>query len=1076
MSTNGYVYARGYKTANDPAWIDALLVGSNDVRGACYWTDDGDTLAVFATTADAVIVNVTETIRVGYATRSGGFTCVERLGDYLYLGTSDAGVFRLALPADGQSAHGDLTPADWTAYLSTATTPALHANQVRGMYGRYVPGNPAVCRLALATDLAEVVDLVGGTIWRDAAGFAATAVAGCGHKVYWACGNLVNARYDIAATDDYFDVTAAGTAGDDFADNQLVGWHGAETGYGAIAEQNGRLELDVTTDAEGTARQTTAVRAGYFAGDAAFAARFTVPAWPTLNTDGQYAAARLRIGFPRAAGTNWVSIERRRYRASGVDCNVVRCAANEAAPEETTVTDNTLWLRISRLDRDAVVGWRLADSGPFSAMRTYTDRPTTPVAVYLEVECNVGGHQQFAYVAELQTDWADGTAYQGLPGTALTALAANAATSDAGTSTLFAGFAAGLWGVDTDERTPRKSEAGGTVRGAYAASGGAYNVLAGTANEIRALHSADGAITTTAAAGAGTVAAGTADGLTIIDLSDDSRAFAFDTASAQPLAGDVVQMLHAAGGALVYGTATGGGWLLPDAGAPAETSLSLAASGAMSVLLGWTRPADEDWSHALLYRQTGDDDFALLRTDGFGGSGEVVRFTDADHAGRLSFYDRLADYQRYTYRVTQVDESGNESAGVTDVAYLDTPRITTLVARDPDTGSASVTGRRGVLVTVAADSGPDSGHVADAVAGVRIHEAGHPWSTVPRSSYGATLAYPLVLSAGAGEKTIEAVAYAAGGLFGETASATIYYTGADDDAAAAAPAQNLVLAHHFAGDKAKVNANNTDSRFPAANVLDDRVGVKWRSLENDATFTWLHFDLGGNHVVRYVVILGHNFDAFDKAYTGTADTWTLNLGYVAESTSQVWTDKSIRALAGDRMIVVDMQAVTACKLRLQMQFAKSGGHGAEPAYFEIGRVVIVTQNDLTQPRFNFDEAYQWGRREYAELHANPAARYAANPRRPRVATISLNDFARDQRRPWLEAFAQCGRVKPVLLILQPERLPVWSATPIDWPDAANREPSANLVLYGFFDDDRQLWSMRGLDYGSTTLTVEEAVE
>ena len=1079
MSTNGYVYTRGYKTTASPSWVDPLLVGSNDVHAVCCWTSDGDIIAAFATAADVVIINTTDTIRVGYASLAGGFSSAGKIGDDLYLGVNGAGVYRLAVP-DCQIENGDLTPSPWTAYLSTTTTPALHSDNVKALYGwqTFDPGpNLSTDHLALATDIAEVVNLTDGAASHDASEFPVGCVAGVGSRVYWTCGNLVNVKYDAAGAFSKFDATVCGTAGDGFNDDSKIGWNDENAEYGGIVEQNMQLELDVTSDVEATARKTTAARAGYFVGDFVFQAKLHLPGWPTLTTNGQFAAARLGVDFGASTLVPLATVERRYYRESDADQHVVRRWATGEAADEAACTDDTLWIRLERIGAELRVGWRAGDGGPFSYMGSYTDRPTTPVKVYLEVECNIGGYQHVAHVIELQTGWASDTAYNGMPPTAIRALELSAGTSQAETTTVFAGFGSGLWGADTDESTPGQSEAAGVLHGAYRATGGAYNIIHGASSTVDALVcTPDAALNFVGRSGVGAVGVGTPNGLTVINLIDDTAQFGFDETTGQPLVDDDLVCLSLNGDWGIYGTANGGGAIRPDGDSPSDAGLTLVGVNGFEAVLGWTKPTEPDWHHSLLYRQTGSGAFDVLKTDGFGGYGSVVRFDAADQAGRLSFFDTLiTSLGRYTYKVTQVDECGNESTGVTNVLFIDTPRVTGVIAQDPDTGSASVTGKRGVYVNVAADSGNASGNIVGAVDTVRIREQGQAWLTAPRSRFAGDMNYPFVLSAGAGIKTIEALAYSQSGLFGAAASTTIAYTGAQDATPAAVKAEHVVLAHHFAGDEATLAATNTNADFPAANLLDPRVGVKWRSA-NDQLPTTITFDLGGLHVVRYVAILGHNFAEFDAAYESPGDTWTLDLAH--RLAGGAWGAKSISALAPDRLIIVNMNDTWASEIRLNMQFVKSGSpHGAEPAYFEIGRIVIVCQGANTvQPSRNFDDAYRWGVKEYVELHATPSARYAANPLRTRVATVSLSDFERDERRPWLRAYRMCGQTAPVLLILQPEILPRYTDTPVDWPDPQNRADAANMVVYGYFADDNQTWSMRGVDFASAAVTVEEAVE
>ncbi|HPQ68541.1 MAG TPA: hypothetical protein PKW95_05400, partial [bacterium] len=138
MATNGFLYTHGHKTTASPSWCDAVLQGSGNVRDACAWTTSGATtsrLIAYATDADVVIVNDSMAIQVGYASRSGGFQHVAKVGDYLYLGVDGGGVFQLALPENLATANGDLTPTSWAALYTSTTTPALSSDNVVDLYG-----------------------------------------------------------------------------------------------------------------------------------------------------------------------------------------------------------------------------------------------------------------------------------------------------------------------------------------------------------------------------------------------------------------------------------------------------------------------------------------------------------------------------------------------------------------------------------------------------------------------------------------------------------------------------------------------------------------------------------------------------------------------------------------------------------------------------------------------------------------------------------------------------------------------------------------------------------------------------
>jgi hypothetical protein len=59
----------------------------------------------------------------------------------------------------------------------------------------------------------------------------------------------------------------------------------------------------------------------------------------------------------------------------------------------------------------------------------------------------------------------------------------------------------------------------------------------------------------------------------------------------------------------------------------------------------------------------------------------------------------------------------------------------------------------------------------------------------------------------------------------------------------------------------------------------------------------------------------------------------------------------------------------------------------------------------------------------------------------------------------------------VLLLLKPELLPT-----LDRPDYPSNVRPEEMAIYGYLTGDSLAWRMRGVDFGSAALEIEEAAE
>jgi len=666
-----------------------------------------------------------------------------------------------------------------------------------------------------------------------------------------------------------------------------------------------------------------------------------------------------------------------------------------------------------------------------------------------------------------------------LPREKIVDFALAAGTSVAGTTTAVLGFGVGMWLADTDESSHTTSEDGGYVRGAYTtASGhGLFPVLAGTSDAITAVACTTNAKMTVGpdVDGHGSFVAATTDGVSAVDLSDDSlwKHLSVDYAvgEGQPLVGDEVHCLTRCG-SYAYGASAGGGWFEPDAMAVADPVLNGRHFAGDKVSLAWATPVETDWLYSRLYRRGvfgGSGVWQQLKTDGFGGSGAAIVFT-GEEDGSLAYYDTSIDADdHYEYKVTQVDEAGNESAGALFAAYCDEPAIAAVTIRDPSTGSTASTSSRGVLVEVSGHSGPAS-RAPHAIECLQIKEgAASSYTNSPFLRYAEGARYPFTLSELNGSKTLYVRGYSQAGAADMTGasdgSASITLSRQSAPATRPPATQSMVLAYDFLSDRAVVTDFNGNAKFPPANVLDPDLGVKWQGADRSAHLDFDLLGMGGyGYVVKYVAIAGHNFNLF------AGSDFSLRLRY-KQLPGETFTNVDISALASNELIVVDMQTVAARYVRLDMNFT-----GTTINHFAVGRVMIVGEGERTiQPTANFRRDVQWSATaQYTAFHETAATRFAANHRHPRTVEIALDDFAPDDRRKLFAAYEFAGRHRPVLWLGKPEILPTRAAP--EWTQPADAERANNFLLYGYFDDDRQTWTMATNELGRTTLRLREAVE
>lgn len=1084
MATNGFVHSRGYRTTATPDWVDALLVGSNDVRDAMAWTDGGETILAVTTAADVVVINKDQSVRVGYAARAGGFVAIAKAGgdERLFLGTASEGVFCLDLTGlDMQTAHGDLTPSPWTATLTTATDPAIYANSIRDVFAWISSSVGAHVYLAVtceatlaecARGIATIVDVSAGTAVNSSTARLVDVdqVHGVGRRLYFLSGNFVNALYDAegAAADFVFDATTVGTVADDFTDGALAGWttaHNAPGGTATVSESDGAMHV-VLRDG-GSAADVWASRTCLLLGDFNVQARFEV-AW---TTKGDNETEKLCLGcWPLAEGSSSaLYVERWNHDVGGSDLDQLRWKKGwEGAFSQTPYSETDFCLRIQREGSTWSLYYGTSPNDAGAWLATYTDMPTGPVAMELYAY-QYGGDDDFNIdVTDIEAGgYAAGTVHNTLPAKAITDVAVAAETSSSDSSTVFVACDGEVYAVDTDEYPAGEAEPDGAV---YAISAGetVYEKLACTSDAAWP-----------GGQGAGYVMASHDGGIDHYDLDSvlaPGVEFTFSMTGGYPMVDhDTAVIASVEGGeAFVYGTDDGAGWIEPDRLPPDDTDVEVWEDGT-DVWLGWRVPDDLDYDHTTVARRKNGGDWASLGESGWGAGAAVV--FDENHDG---LHDHLTSLElgKYEFLVQHADETGNFSEGTIVPALVDHPHVTSVTIND----GASTTSANGVSVTVSCHSGAASGAESDQAHYVQFREPGQLWGAKRR--FAADAAYDVCLGSELGSHTVEARVFSRGELVSDNTGSDTITLVAPDEAPDSAPAEDeekFILAGPFRSDDGDVDwsaqrvylssvADVEDTLFPLSNLQDVRLGVK----------TVLPTPLLAGEEVRvtanlgtqfrapcFVAIAGHNLNGLDTDF--------YDVKILESMDGETWGDGfNINALLGQPTIVLDVRSSPVNTTRY-VRLSISVKHSPVPYYplqLQLGRLIVATRADYLQPSINFDQDLEFGPQRDGIVHKTPGARYVANGGHRMVARLRLSHFDEDGFLAVTERYLEQGASRPFLLLLRPSRIPCAQAVVTTEYDGVMR----NQALYAWVDDDQLLWRWAAGEVTSASLTFSEAIE
>ncbi|HPQ71519.1 MAG TPA: hypothetical protein PKW95_20500, partial [bacterium] len=492
---------------------------------------------------------------------------------------------------------------------------------------------------------------------------------------------------------------------------------------------------------------------------------------------GQLCGNFLCLMFPYEASTeaNWwipsVILERKIYKGSPTGYNRLYATyqtESGAIADYISFTANTFWWQIVR--SGSTITANCSSNGiTYTPLKQFTDCATSPVVIQVISYTTDDGYDHEGYTDDLITSFTGtSTCYSNsLPKTAITDFALADNTSTAGTSTIALGYGYGAWIADTDESTPQSSECDGNVRGAYTTttSSSVYDVLGGISNSVTAICLSDDAKAITSTAGAGELIVSTSDGMSVVDLTDDSLENYFTEDNEIGYGGillddDVNDIVW--GSSVFIATNSGGMWATLNSDPPANGTTYVHNHNGDMVNISTDTPTEADYHHSELYRRAvvNGSGYQVLKNDGFGGLGAVVDFPWTA-TGKISYFDTTANDtdDQYIYKWIHKDNSGNASSGDPQSAYIDDPLVDTVSACDPDDFSTARTRTRAVVVNVSASSGSLT-DVEDAVEWIKIKEgSGSSYDDVPYQRYESGKNYNFCLSSGTGVKTLWVRAY-----------------------------------------------------------------------------------------------------------------------------------------------------------------------------------------------------------------------------------------------------------------------------------------------------------------------------
>lgn len=1067
-----------YQTAASGEYIEAMLAAaanpSNEVTALASYTAAGVDYLFYASTAGVSCISRNQTsgvsAKLGWITEADvNDICV--VGSYLYV-AHDLDVGRIAT-ATMIASDADKTGSYTTAWASAAGATYLSAQykifsidgQTIGNYDYLIYSYWAYWGAAYPY-MMHIAKIVSSTGALDAEYYAWNAATRETQKVRmtpegmaigyrgfagWVLNDVTAVSADVWYPDSGFG------NGDDTCDDSTLSYlygiqHSANVSAKSITEgaattwQN--WSLTANAEAEAYIYQHGASMIGDFEYVHTTGLPSTAPSPTLLNIDD---LARKRIYLydfsdGAAPNNNYIMVTYEFYYAGGLVKKRLNCDITVAgAPADARSVDfgtggpaTTLGIKIVRSGAAVTIfynsdgaGWVQISNGGAGTV-TYVSRPVI-IREQLSVVSLNGSTFTWRIQSKQNTDpqitWSE------FPDDAVDFAYLDAEDGAAGEATvaLIPEGANGAIIGDYVLADPNTS-----VFESWGLSGKDHNVLVSSAINCVALE--PGSVI-----GTGTFCTGyTNGGIEHVDLNTEA-VVGFNANVGRILSGEIGDLRWA--GSIMYGTDPagaypGGGFHDLDMDPPADTSGIIVRSHSDDdVLVGWHPQGtpDADFHHWQLYRSTSDGFFdEVLEDDGAWAvvappANTPYEFDEMIHA----FHDIDVADEAYTYRVTAVDEGGNESAGTeSDAEYVDEPigAITLHTA-------ASSTSDRLAIIDITGDSGDDSGNVVDGIYAVDVKEASQAWGDVERIALSGASPWsvPAYLPGAAGLKTIQARGISRSGKIGATVTVPITYSPVAVTTAAISAADHIKIAHRFVSDTAATfYCALTDSDFPETNLQDPRLAKVWRGSGGD------------EYVIRIALDQPETIDAFwmrnHNLSTWGAGATVLGVILCGSQTLPANPDNaSSWAGVGGVVYQVSLSSLierhSICHrpetdlLRYwAVVIVRTGVITSPPPY--IGRIVLARRSDIWQPAANIDVDYTLDYEDQSLLHESEDQTIEAVVKDKRlIFKAGMTNMSEADLQTARQVFENVGLSDDLLVLIRPSDFMTGETAPDPWdPD------------------------------------------
>jgi ubiquitin-activating enzyme E1-like protein len=685
------------------------------------------------------------------------------------------------------------------------------------------------------------------------------------------------------------------------------------------------------------------------------------------------------------------------------------------APDPTTMSGYKL-----RIKRDgSTVTTYYDDGGGWTTLSTYASFPETPVLIALEVYAkSVSGETCNWDIYDIENPGLSGTpeeVYSDFDELAeFTCVAANYILANTATLTgvgIDSGGLCLLDGTDIDDDREFYTASG---------SGGDHEIL--TSDNVMSI-----SFDTEAEIDAGDMWIGyDAAGIDKVDISQTSPiAKNFTTTVGKLIDNQAHHVAQVEPAACAYATGsgattTGFGYVSGNTDPPADVDVDAHGVDLDDALIGWDAPTDTDrdfsrfyvrWNGGSWYHMQSDESFSATGAD-FKEFDTVTPATDNSH---LAVHAKSLVDKKYEFKITQVDVSGNESAGtVAEPVYIDEPVITASLA------SATPTGDRGILINVGGNSGTDSGSATSAgcIYQVEVEQGGPTWSgsqDIHRVSTKApSFSIPFYLTGPTGWKTVNVRAKNESGKISNSESVSVYYDSGTAVATTPTLEDRIKLCHRFVSDTATLSNNNgdgyteKDSDYPLENIQDQDVSLPWKL--NDWTVTtdlaggpyrtcMVIFDMGQaatidafhvkNHNLRLISSLADQY--FKVKLLAHATNLPVILG--GDSKFKNWWDNASYQV--DLTNLVSEHSITHRPEESYRYWALVIIYKATGAFVDkptIGRVVMAQDSDIWSPvsPANFEPGFRFKIVDESDRVETEAQTFPGAPERELVETYSID--------------------------------------------------------------------------------------